>query len=271
MNRLSFRKWLLDEMANYGFDGPTTSQILGGTDVMQGDDLFSKFDCSLVIDELTRMPAIGTSQALQIWDEVVQWGEDAGAVRVSASPLGSLRFVTRRLIADLNGEYTWICKKVNPIKDFDDQHEETKIASKMFEQVEEVMKEQLDIAVKNYEGLEKLAYKLWHGTKRQHPSYIMFPTNLRKQNENYYKLVFEFRGQGAGAPYNGKTGRAEQFNIDLVFYPEKGLIRCLGYDIDSSYRSRDFHLQPSEWDEAFSPKQESDVIVENIIKLFLQY
>jgi hypothetical protein len=99
----------------------------------------------------------------------------------------------------------------------------------------------------------------------------MFPIDLRKQDENYYKLVFEFRGQGVGSPYNGKTGRSEQFNIDLIYYPKKGFLRCMGYDIDSSMRERKWSIQPSEWDEAFAPKDDENTIIENIVKLFLQY
>jgi len=269
MNKLSFKHFL--EMANYGYDTTDTNRIMGGTEQMQGDGLFSKFNPNLIIEELTRLPAISTHNAVQIWDEAVQWGSEAGAIRVSASPLGSLRLMTRRLSHDLHGEPMWICKDVLPIKDYRDQHKEIELAHILHKSLEELAQQPIDAPFGEYQELERFAWKLWHTTKKRHPSYIMFPVSLRKQDENYYKLVYEFRGQGVGSPYNGKTGRSEQFNIDLIYYPQKGLIRCMGYDIDSSMRERKFYVQPSEWDEAFSPKDDEDKILENIVKLFLQY
>lgn len=269
MNKLSFKHFL--EFANYGFDDAASNHIMGGTEVMQGDSLFSKFNTNLIIEELVRLPPISTHDGVQIWDEAVQWGTEPGAIRVSASPLGSLRLMTRRLAKDLHGESIWLCKDVLPIKDFYDQHKEIDLAHKLHEKIEHLAQQPLEAPDNNYEETERLAWKLWHVAKKRHPSYIMFPVTLRRQDENYYKLVFEFRGQGAGSPYNGKTGRAEQFNIDLIYYPKRGLLRCMGYDIDSSMRERKFYVQPSEWDEAFSPKDDENLIIENIIKLFLQY
>lgn len=270
MNRLSFGYWLKNEMANYGF-GDTTNQIMGGTDPMTGDSLFQPIDTSLIMNELVKMPNLGTIEANQVWDDCIQWGTEPGAFSASISPLGSMRVVTRRLTKDLEGTPTWICKEVYGISDFDDQHKEKHIAHRVFNKIVEMNKENMDAPIKEYNDLEKLAWKLWHATKRQHPSYIMFPTTLRKQDENYYKLVYEFRGQGAGAPNNGKTGRAEQFDIDLVYYPKRGLIRCFGYDIDSRMRQRDWYVSTMEWNEFFSPHQDETKIIESIIKLFLQY
>lgn len=268
-NKLSFKYFL--EFANYGYDDAESNRIMGGTEEMLGNDLFKKFNPNLIIEELVRLPAISTHNAVQIWDESVQWGTEPGAIRVSASPLGSLRLMTRRLSSDLHGEKIWLCKDVTPIKDFRDQHKEIDMAHDLHQKLEKLSEQPLDAPDGNYEDIERLSWKLWHATKKRHPSYIMFPISLRRQDENYYKLVFEFRGQGAGSPYNGKTGRAEQFNIDMIYYPKRGLLRCMGYDIDSSMRERKFYVQPSEWDEAFSPKDDENVIIENIVKLFLQY
>lgn len=270
MNTLSFKKWLLSEMANYGF-GDANNQILGGTDVMKGDGLFQHISPSVIINELMQMPSLGPLEATNKIDDEVQWGNGEGAIKVTITPLGSMRATTKRLIKDLQGNKTWVLESVCPISDYKDQHKEVEIANKIFDKINEITNTATNGPDADYEDIERLAQKLWHTTKKQHPSYIMFPTQLRKQRENYYKLVYEFRGQGVGAPYEGKTGRAEQFNIDLVFYPEKGVIRCFGYDIDSSTRERKFYVQPSEWDEYFSPKTEDNLIIENIVKLFLQY
>ena len=96
----------------------------------------------------------------------------------------------------------------------------------------------------------------------------MFPIGMYKKSENYHKYVFEFRGGGVEAP---TAGRAEQFNIDLLWEPKRGLIRCWGYDIDSTTRQHSWKVQPSEWDEYFAPTQDTKEIVESISRIFMTY
>lgn len=270
MNKLSFKYWLANEVADYGFDN-ANNQILGGTEIMKGDGVFQHIKPSIIVNELLQMPKLGPLEATNHVDDEVQWGNEVGAIKVTITPLGSMKATTKRLTKDLEGNKTWVLESVYPIKDYKDEHKEIEIANKVFDEITKINKQPTLGPDSEYEEIERLAQKLWHTTKKQHPSYIMFPTQLRKQDENYYKLVYEFRGQGMGTPINGKTGRAEQFNIDLVYYPKKGMIRCFGYDIDSTAGQRKFQLEPSEWDEYFSPKQEDSAIIENIVKLFLQY
>ena len=124
---------------------------------------------------------------------------------------------------------------------------------------------------KDFDELDRLAWKLWTTSKRNHPSYCMFPVNLRKQNENYFKLVFEFKGHGVLRQIDARPSRAEQFNIDLYWDKTKGLIRCWGYDIDSTLSQHSWRVQPSMFDEWFSPHQEQEQIIDNIISIFMQY
>ena len=270
MNKLSFKYWLVNEFADYGF-GDANNQILGGTDIMKGDGIFQHIKPSIIVNELMQMPPLGPLEATNQVDDEVQWGEQEGAIKATITPLGSMKVTTKRLTKDLEGNKTWILESVYPISDYKDEHKEIEVANKVFDHINKINKNPTNGPDGDYEDIERLAQKLGHTTKKQHPSYIMFPTQLRKQDENYYKLVYEFRGQGMGTPVSGKTGRAEQFNIDLVYYPKKGMIRCFGYDIDSTAGERKFYIEPSEWDEYFSPKQDDSLIVENIVKLFLQY
>ena len=271
MQRLSFKHWILSEFANYGFGTSATNKVKGGTEVMQGDGLFAKLNSSLIITELCKLPPLGNVEAVQIWDDSIQWGSEPGALQIAITPLGSMKVVSRRLMSDLKGEQVWVLKQVFPFRDFENQNKEIEIAHKVYKSLTETNHENLEAPDGNFEDLHRLATKLWNATKRNHPSYIMFPVNLQKYNENYYKMIFEFRGQGAGSPYNGKTGRTERFDIDLVYYKSKGLLRCLGYDIDSSMTKREWRIQTPEWDELFTPKQDFDEICECVIKLFMQY
>jgi hypothetical protein len=258
------------EMAKYGF-GDEDSQILGGTQTMPGDRIFEPVDPNLIISELVSMPPLGNVDVRQIWEDTVQWGSMVGAIKTTITPLGSIKLVTRRLAMDLEGTAQWLCKAVHPICDLKHEGSERHIAEIVFDKIKEISSAGLDSASEGYEDLERLANKLWHTTKKQHPSYIMFPVALWRQNENHYKLTYNFRGQGAGAPYNGKTGRAEQFDIDVFFESETGFLRCMGYDIESPMGQHVYHIQTPEWDERFSVQTDEDEIIETVVKMFLQY
>ena len=264
--KLQFKSWM--EMADYGFDSDSTLKPTGGPQSIEGDGLFKKIDGSLIIDELTRFPAVGTYEAIQKFHDLVEWGEGPGALQIKITPLGSMKVVVRRLTKDLIGEDAWICKKVYPLKDNIHLEKEIQIAHKVYENINEISQTMVDSANNICENFDKLAWKIWSVAKRKHPSYCLFPVSLRQQNENYFKMIFEFKGQGVE-----KQGskRVEQFNIDLNWDKNKGLIRCWGYDIDSTMGQHSWKIQPSEWDELFSPNQKQEEIIECIINTFNQY
>ena len=271
MHRLSFKDWFYNEMANYGFDQNANSQILGGTDTMDGDGVFEICDSAKVMDELFHMPPIGNMPATQFFENAVQWGNEVGAIQANVMPLGSQRMVVSRLVPNARGENTWICKYIYAFKDNKDQYKEHEIADRVYKEVQNIAKQPIEAGDTEFDEMERLSWKLWHTTRKLHPSYIMFPTRFQKMEENYFKLVFEYRGQGAGSPMGGFTGKAEQFNIDMVYYPKTGIIRSFAYEIDSNPAGPKWQLQTSEWDMNFSPKQDEDEIIKNIVMTFMQY
>lgn len=271
MDRLLFKSWLVSEMADYGFDQDMRNKPRGGTEAMDDDTTFKRLDGSKIITELAKLPALGPNKPNQIWNDVVQWGKGEGAIQCGVSPLGSMRVVVRRMTKDLQGEATWICHRVVPLGDNKAEDKEISIAHDVYDQLTEVSKEMVPGPDKEYGELERLSWKLWAAAKRDHPSYCMFPIGLRKQNENYYKMVFEFRGHGVLRQKAGRPSRAEQFNIDLIWDAKKGLIRVMGYDIDSTLGQHSWQVKPSEFNEWFSPKQEHEQIIKNVVKIFLQY
>lgn len=270
MNRLLFKQWVLSEIADFGFDQDHRSKPKGGTEEMDGENPFKSVDGSKIITELANLPDLGPNSPLQKWNDVVEWGTGPGAIQVGVTPLGSMRIVIRRMIKDLCGESTWICSKVIPLNDNSSENKEVSIAHDVYSLITEVSNEMIPGPMKEYNELERLSWKLWVATKREHPSYCMFPVGMRKQNENYYKLVFEFRGHGV-LRQKGNKGRAEQFNIDMVWEPRRGLIRCLGYNIDSTLGQHSWEVQPAEFNEYYSPQQEKEDIINSIVKTFLQY
>jgi len=269
MDRLLFKHWLISEIADFGFDQDMRNKPKGGTEEMDGDVPFKRVDGSKIITELAKLP-VGPNRPNQKWNDIVEWGRGPGAIQAGVSPLGSMRVVIRRMTKDLQGEATWICHRIFPLSDNKAEDKELSIAHDVYDQLTEVSKEMIPGPDKEFGELERLSWKLWAATKRDHPSYCMFPIGLRKQNEDYYKLVFEFRGHGVQNNI-GLPGRAEQYNIDLIWDKKKGLIRCWGYDIDSSLGQHSWRVQPSDFEEWFSPHQDQNKIIENIVKIFLQY
>lgn len=268
MERLLFKTWI-NEMADYGFDKNFANQPKGGTPEADGDGPLKPVNASVIMTELARLPAIGPNEVKPRWDDVIEWGEGHGALQLDISPLGSLKVVARRQSHDLHGETAWICKKVFPVFENKIHEHEIGLAHKMYEVMTEISGQMIDSPAKEYPQFERLAWKLWMAAKRDHPSYCMFPIGLRRQNESYYKLVFEFRGHGVERMRD--NARAEQFNIDLLWNRNRGLIRCWGYNIDSPIGQHLWRVQPSEFDEWFAPSQEHDEIIESVIQIFMKY
>jgi hypothetical protein len=271
MSRLLFKKWLLSEMADYGFEKNYHGRPKGGTEELEGNEPFKPLDGSKIVTELRKLPALGPNAPYRKWHDMVEWGTGSGAIQVGVTPLGCMKIVVRQQINDLQGEPTWICQNVVPLGDNEAINKEEVIAHDVYDKVNEISQGMLPSPAREYNELHRLSNKLWTAAKRNHPSYCMFPVSFRKQNEDYYKLVFEFRGQGVLRQQPSKPARAEQFDIDVFWDSKKGLIKIWGYDIDSTLSQHSWKVQPSNFDEWFSPSQETEDIIDNVIKIFMQY
>jgi hypothetical protein len=263
-----FREWAsLKEMADYGFE-KHSNKPQGGTENPTEEGPLHVVKSNLIMDELVRHP-IGKLRPKQKFEDTIIYGDGPGSLLIEVTPLGSEKIVIRRLVKDLIGENTWICKHVYPIGDNKDRAQEIPIAHDMHDILTEISKEMVEGPAKEFDGLEKLSWSLWQAAKRDHPSYVMFPVALRRQSDNYYKLVFEFKGHGVEKMRTG--GRAEQFDIDVYWDKTKGMIRIWGYDLQSSMRQHDWKVGISEFNEYFSPGQPREEIVKNVIHIFLKY
>jgi hypothetical protein len=267
-NKLEFNNWYkLQEYADYGFSD--ISSIVVG----EKDNIFKQkpanvlFKVDYFLDRLTEILNGESKKIVRKWAEEILWTDNSHLMETNVNPFGSLRITTRKHIKDLNGEITPICKDVF---DIDEKHngKEYDVAEVVYERIKKIRAQNYDYALKEYKDIEKLAVALYKACLNEYPSYIMFPKGLKKIEENYYKIFFEFKGSGAGAPGNV---RAEQFDIDLAFDKDKGLLKCWGYGIDSPMKQRLFIASPSEWCEYFSPKEDKNKIIKCIIKTLMTY
>jgi hypothetical protein len=265
-NKIEFVKWLsLQEYADYGFSDKLKNKQLSIGLKEKPENTIFKVDEFL--DDLTEILEGDNLKIKRKWAEEIIWTDNGYLMEVNVNPFGSLRITTRKHIKDIKGNTTKLCKDVF---DLGDEHngKENLVAEKIYKRIKRIRGDNYDHAVSNYSGLEKLSKILFKACLETYPSYVMFPKGLKKIDNNYYKIFFEFKGGGAGVPGNN---RAEQFNIDLNYDKEKGLIRCWGYDIDSPMKQREFLPQASEWNEYFSPKESPEKIVKLIIKTLMTY
>lgn len=226
-------------------------------------------NCEIIMQELENMGPLGTYQPNHAWQDILEWGTEIGAMKIDVSPLGSYKIIARRKIKDIQGENTWICKYIFPLNEHDDDKNEISLAHTIREQMEKITFETLDSPKRgDYPDFAYLVDKITTAVRYNYPSYCMFPKGVKKINEDYYKIYFEFKGHGVEAP---TRGRAEQFDIDLLWDRKKGLIRCWGYDIDSSVGQHSWKPQPSEWDEWFAPSQPIEEIIECVTRIFMTY
>lgn len=267
--KLNFKNWVLNELANYGYGKEANSSVIGGTEIIKGDNVFSPLNSDEIIEELFRMPDLGAYKANKKWNNEIFWGEGIGSISATVTPLGSSRIVIRRESVNLLGEPVKICKKVIPLFDVIHLENEIQIANDVYKEILNINKKMIEASKTDFK-LKNLSRKMWNELKKNHPSYIMFPVEFKSMNENYYKMIFEFRGHGMQNLVPG-PGRSEQFHLDLIYKSDTGLIKCWGYNIDSKIRQHSWSVQPSEWEEYFSPNQEEKEIIECIKNTFIKY
>jgi hypothetical protein len=229
---------------------------------------------SAVISELVNLGKIGTREPNSLFETKVAFGtNDVGRLIVEVSPFGSLKIIVRRMIKDLKGENVAVCKKIVPlVNDYNhisekDSSEEYKIAYDINRYLTRIDKESLEKPSNQYEGLRGLTIKMAQEMRARHPSEMIY-NGVIQNNENYYTIYFSYTGEGVEAP---DRQRVEQFNVNISYESDIGLIRCWGNEISSPVKGRKWMLKPSEWDEYFTPSQKDDEIVYAIKEAFSTY
>ena len=269
MSNYSYNKHLnFKEWASFGFGEKKLHDTEGGTKAITGHGPIDIIHSSKIISEILDSPAIGNLRLNQKFSNLIEWGSEVGALQLQLTPLGSYKVITRRKIADATGHIDWICKKIFPLEEGYHNTREEIYASEIHDYLTSLNETMIDKAKTDFNGFNKLSLKLFGAVRNSYQSYCMFPIGMLKKNEHYHKYIFEFRGHGVESP---TSGRAEQFNIDFYWDAKKGLLRCWGYNIDSTTRQHSWKVQPSEWDENFAPTQEPKEIIDAVVKIFMTY
>lgn len=231
------------------------------------------FKSTELLKELVNLGQINQRRISKNWDTELLYGEGVGKMQVDVSPLGSFKIILRRYINDLKGNYTGICRYVQPlVNDFNhkgpNDPTEQVIADKLHQKLTEMDAEPLPTPMSGkVKEFEKVVHRFASAIKNDHPLVLVYE-GLNRMDENNYLMSFTYRGFGNGLPNSNK---AEKFLINWQYMPTEGLIRTWGYEVVSKSVTRTFIPTPSEWDEYFTPTQPSEVIVGCIKEAFMTY
>lgn len=201
------------------------------------------------------------------WEDTITWGNPilGEAIQLDISPLGSLKIIIRKAGKNLMGEHVWLCKKIIPLPDESRGNEET-IGESV---IEDLIKFDLHTeSPADAYDLGKLAFSMANELKVHRPCRQMYFEKLIRKSDNYFIITHNLSGQGVQAP---DSMRVEQFQIELFFDKEVGLIRCFGHDVSSPTRQHEWRLQPSEWDEYFAPSQNKKEIIKAVLEALSTY
>ena len=265
---INFRNWMVSEGKDlFGFDRRKDPEIKKDRDDMPIDPI----DADTIMESLMSRK-IDDMEAFSNFHDQVQWGRNPGAIQMVISPLGSFKSIIRRLQDNLLGERVWVCKKVMPYRDLLNAKisSEQDMTDIMFEAIEKCGAGEMEPADREYSGLEKLTLRVAGDARKEaiKPELMVFRGVRMVEKDRHYNIHFECRGHGVEAP-GGM--RLEQFSIDMAYDPNAGMIRSFGYGIQSPTRQHLWQVQPSEWDEIFSPHQNEEEIVSCICSAFSTY
>jgi hypothetical protein len=264
MDNMNFKKWMMLEFKDiFGFETEYQQRLKRPNDDVATVPFIRP---ESILTELSR---INMGVKRPVWDfhDTIIWGTTPGAIRIDFSPLGSYKILFRKLIEDLEGAPIWICKHVLPLTEDDNQLTETEVMDVSENILKEMDLQGLDSASRNYEDMQDLVVNLAADVRRYAPEIFIFE-GVKKLADDTFLIHLGVRGQGVEAP-SGK--RIEQFNINVHYSKSKGLIRSWGCDVSSPTAGHKWELNPSEWDECFTPSQPPEEIILAIVNCLRTY
>lgn len=230
-------------------------------------------EVSNILDELTWLGPINNKKPERLFENVVNYGQESDKMQVVVSPLGSLKIIIRKIANTLEGAHVPICYSIYPlINDYnrtspDDHHIENTLANKIADKLTEIDNRLMLSGLRDYKNLRELTVEMARHVRSNHPS-CMHYQGVVQNGEFDYTIYLQYNGQGVEAP---SARRVEQFDIHVQYSKDTGLIRCWGNEISSPTSQHLWQVQPSEWDEYFSPKQKNHEIIECIMNALYTY
>jgi hypothetical protein len=260
MTDFSFKNWLVNEWADFGFEDER--KIPAGRDTrfytaINPDAPIDRIDIEQIINRLGGLHIKGVKGRVKFVNEVF-WGRGPGSMRVKIHP--DLHVEVSRMAHDLEGTPVWLTKRLYLINRAGYGGHEEFIVQEILGQVEMIKDLPVDSPKKDYHELENLVVAMSNKMRKVARGYFLFE-NIKKLNDNQYIISFSVRGQGLEAP----SQRRVVANQTLVTFDENaGRIRLTNKNIETNVGGHKWDIMPPDTDVNFFPTQPRDEIVEVI-------
>lgn len=264
MTNYSFNTWV-NEYADFGLD---VTKRPKDPEMANQDYPLNPLNVEYVIKSL-KGKSLGEKYSIpnDFFGEL-QWGDQDGAIRLGFSSGGGTVVMLKKLTHDLEGEPTWICKKVIEVKNLYDEHPD-RLIFQIKESLTEIDQEGIDAPVPYYEKLERLVLRLASELRRNTTQKIFIYEGIRVVQENY-KYIIHFGVTGMGVQRRGQK-RLDQFAIHTEYSKKTGLIKITGTPLGDVLAQHRWIYDPSTFIEWFSPSQKEEEINKAILAHFNCY
>jgi hypothetical protein len=206
---------------------------------------------------------VGVHEGFQDFSNTVQWGTGPGAIRVRVGSQYTLH--VERRCDDLEGNKTWITKKVFKINTEEYKTYFESVGDAIHEEIEKISKTPLDGPKKSYHSVEDLARDIADEmTNYQNDSFEF--DRFKKVTENNSLLVYVVMGGGVGALQTpASQSRINQIIVDVNFREDTGLIRIMNTAVVTGDEGYSWHLMPSFFTGEYAPTQTAKEIAESVV------
>lgn len=267
MSYINFKKWVLIKESKdiFGFDKKTNEL----KNIIINNDPIKNLDSETIVNFLLKFK-LNDVEPFSEFSNQIQWGNENGALKMIIGPLGSFKTIIRRKQTNLEGNTSWICKKIIPYQEFVEEniHNEEEFANLIFEKIQKINENKFESAIDDYKNLKHLVVSIARKCQHQDvmPKELIY-RGIREVNENNYLIYFEARGHGVEVP---DFNRLEQFIIDMSYNKKQGFIRSIGHEVLSPMKQHLWTVGLSDWDEVFVPSQNEEIVnqVTNALKTY---
>lgn len=250
-----FKSWLkLTEYANFGFE---TKKEQPKPDL--DDKPTHLLDLKHIIEDLKNQK-LGLKEADNRFFSELQWGDHPGAVKLTFSPAGGLRATIHQLTTDLRGQPRWISKKVIEVKNNYDTKPDSLIET-IRKDLLEIDKENIPSPSEDFKKLENLVVDLASSLKKSIKKLFIYEGIKRLVPHEHYIIHFSCTGTGL---QRRNQKRLDQFQVEVYYDKKAGTIRITGNDLGDKISKHSWKLEPSEFNEFFTPSQPSKDIIDVI-------
>jgi hypothetical protein len=263
MRDYSFNYWL-SEFADYGMD--KTKEIKDKVD--DGDKPLMPLNIEYVVKYFKNKTLGNKPTTYNNFFGEVQWGHEAGAVKLSFNPFGGMRATLRKLTHDMQGEPVWICKKAVEVNNLYDDHPDN-LTYKLEEMLIEMDQENIDGPIHDFQELERIVIQLASVLRRSTTQRIFIYEGIRRIEEKY-KYLIHFGLSGLGLQARGQK-RVDQFAVHVEYSQDTGLIKITGTPLGDKIDKHRWLYDTSTFVEYFSPTQNENEILSSVLVCFNTY